>query len=232
MAAIHEAAHRVANAIEAELRRIGRWSAQRPPDSAFKDMGPFGMNTLSAEQWLQFVLVPRLHEIVNARGEFPQSSNVSGWATRNFDGDPDADELLRLLRELDAMVEDRPPEEADIKAAPPAATASRVAPKLASFLERLVAHLRQLPAVKEAYIAQLFFPTTEQLTSPVLGLVLDGALAPDAFAPLGTDDPLVVMLLGEDAVSRLVRLGPPLYARETAASAGSEPGFYIHPDYK
>jgi uncharacterized protein YqcC (DUF446 family) len=224
MVAIHDEVHRVARAIEAELRTLGRWSAQRPPDSAFENMGPFGIHTLTAEQWLQFVLLPRIHEIVTTGGALPDGSHVSTWATRTFDGDPDVDELLRLLRELDALVEGDPPRAANAVAEPPAAPASRVPPGLARFLERLIVHLRQLPAVKEAYIAQLFFPTTEQLTSPVLGLVLDGALAPDAFAPLGTEDPLVVMALGEDAISRLVRLGPPLYVRE--------PGFYIHPDYK
>ncbi len=99
-------------------------------------------------------------------------------------------------------------------------------PKLARFVARLVARLGQLPAVQAAYVGQLFFPTTEQLTTPVLGLVLDGALAPGAFAPLGSDDPLVIMVIGDDAVSRLLRAGSPVYTRE------DPPAFYVDSHYK
>ena len=66
-------------------------------------MGPFGMNTLAPEQWLQFVLIPNVRRIIDERKPFPRSSSVGVWATRNFDGDPHAARLLELLRAFDAL---------------------------------------------------------------------------------------------------------------------------------
>lgn len=195
-----ERALELARTVETELRRLGRWSASRPHPEDFVDMGPFGMKTLAPEQWLQFVLIPRVHDVVNGRGEFPAESSVSTWATRNFDGDPDAARLLTLLREFDALF--------NLPAPPPAAD-----PTFAALIERLIRHLATLPAVKEAWFAQLFFPATAQLTSPVLGLSLDGTLAADAFASFRAEPALVVMVVGDDAISRLLRLGAPIYAR-------------------
>lgn len=203
MSTLHHRAAAAADAIEAELKRTGRWSSTRPHPEDFVDMGPFGMNTLAPEQWLQFVLLPRVRQVVASKGEFPADSAVAAWASRNFDGDPDASALVRLLAEFDALFGREP-------TAPPPATED---PQLRALSDQLQRHLATLPSVKSAWLAQVFFPNTGQLTSPVLGLVLDGPLAPDAFAPLGTGTALVVMAIGDDAVSRLLRLGTPLYVR-------------------
>ncbi len=91
--------------IEAELKHLGRWSEQPPPPQAFENMGPFGMRTMAFEQWLQFVLIPRVREIIATRGQFPSSSSVSAYAVREWDGVPDVDRLLTLLSEFDALFE-------------------------------------------------------------------------------------------------------------------------------
>jgi len=76
----------IADALEAELRRLGRWSVQRPPPEAFENMGAFGGRTLAFEQWIQFVLLERIREIVSTRGAFPSSPQVGVYAVRlHFD---------------------------------------------------------------------------------------------------------------------------------------------------
>ncbi len=212
MPKLHERAEKLADEIEAELVRLGRWSAQRPPNEKFVDMGAFGMKTLAPEQWLQFVLLPRVREVVKEKGEFPESSNVAVWAMRNFDGDPDSDHLQSLLSDFDALFEGA----AFDRDAPPSSDAAESPgpdPKLTRLTARLMRLCPQLHAVKSAYLAQLYFPSTDQLTTPVLGLELDGPLAVDAFVSLPKDDPFIAMVLAEDAISRLLRLGTPFYTR-------------------
>lgn len=117
---LHAKAATIADALEAELRRLGRWSAQRPPPEAFENMGAFGGRTLAFEQWIQFVLLERIREIVSTRGAFPSSSQVGVYAVRELDGDPDAGELGSLLSTLDWIIEHRgasPPER--VPAVPP-----------------------------------------------------------------------------------------------------------------
>jgi len=67
-------------------------------------MGAFGIETMGFEQWIQFVLIERIHQIVNEEGEFPSESNVGVYAIRVFDTDPWAGDLTRLLSELDALI--------------------------------------------------------------------------------------------------------------------------------
>ena len=100
---LYERAGQALTAIEAELQRLGRWSAEPPTPEQLTNMGPFGMQTMAFEQWLQWVLVPRVQEIITTKGAFPTSSQVSVFATREYDGDPDAAHLVDLLRYFDDL---------------------------------------------------------------------------------------------------------------------------------
>jgi uncharacterized protein YqcC (DUF446 family) len=102
----HDTVQRTLDAIESEMKRIGMWQADPLAPGKFDDMGPFGANTMSFEQWLQFVFVPNVRAIVAERGEFPSQSQVSQKAYREWKmwGDmPDVDTLLELLRKFDSL---------------------------------------------------------------------------------------------------------------------------------
>jgi uncharacterized protein YqcC (DUF446 family) len=97
----------LADAIEKELKRLGRWMPDTLPDECFQDMGAFGSSTMRFEQWLQFILVPRIREIIAEQSEFPESSNVGTYAIRVFDGDAAARHLHDLLFQLDHLINHR-----------------------------------------------------------------------------------------------------------------------------
>ena len=93
--------------IEAELKVIGYWQSTPPPPAAFTNMGPFGINTLTFVQWLQFVLIPRVRELIASASPFPASSSVASQAIRELDADPAAPTLVSLLVEFDELIEGR-----------------------------------------------------------------------------------------------------------------------------
>lgn len=93
-----------ASEIEGELKRLNRWSAEPLQPEKFKDMGAFGSHTMAFEQWLQFVLIPRIYAIVEEKGEFPNNSMLAPYAIRVFDGDSAAGKLHDLLYELDKLI--------------------------------------------------------------------------------------------------------------------------------
>ncbi|HUJ25765.1 MAG TPA: YqcC family protein [Myxococcales bacterium] len=99
----HEAVAAQLALIEAELHRAGLWQEAPLPDEAFDFSRAFGADTMSYAQWLQFVFVPRVRELVEARGEFPASSSVGAQAVREFDGFAEADALVQLLSDFDAL---------------------------------------------------------------------------------------------------------------------------------
>ncbi len=104
----HERASAVAHQIEAELVRLGRWSGIPVDPERLVNMGPFGHKTLAPEEWIQFVLLARLRAVVAANGEFPTTSELGVWATRQFDGDRDSARLVTLLHHLDELVQGHP----------------------------------------------------------------------------------------------------------------------------
>ena len=87
--------------IEAEMKRIGSWSADPLPDEAYAFRQAFAMDTMTFSQWLQFVLIPRVYAILDEKGEFPERSRVGTQAIREFDGDERASRLVQLLNEFD-----------------------------------------------------------------------------------------------------------------------------------
>lgn len=90
--------------IEAELKSLNRWDDQPLPEEKFVDMGAFGSRTMAFEQWVQFILLPRINEIVWEKGTFPANSKVATYAIRNSDGDPSAERMCDLLFELDELI--------------------------------------------------------------------------------------------------------------------------------
>jgi len=88
--------------IEAEMRRIGMWQAEPPRPEQLKFTKAFEMDTMAFSQWLQFIFLPRVSEAV-AANRFPKGSSVGGQAVREFDGQPEAEHLLTLLSEFDAL---------------------------------------------------------------------------------------------------------------------------------
>jgi uncharacterized protein YqcC (DUF446 family) len=93
---------RYADRIEAEIRRIGFWQDEplRPEQMEFTQA--FAMDTMTYAQWLQFIFLPRVREAA-AANQFPSSSSVGTQAVREFDGSPEAGDLITLLAEFDAL---------------------------------------------------------------------------------------------------------------------------------
>lgn len=99
----HEAVAEQVDAIEAEMRRIGIWQ-ERPLDPRqLRFTRAFAADTMAFQQWLQFVFIPRVREVVAARGAFPARSMVAAQAVREFDGFDEASDLIGLLTRFDSQ---------------------------------------------------------------------------------------------------------------------------------
>src|SRR4051812_18166950 len=90
-------------AIEAELKTLNAWSAAPIAPEKLIDMGAFGSNTMAFEEWIQFILLKRIKQIIDEKDTLPSESMISTYAIREFDGNPDYDNLMDLLRQLDDL---------------------------------------------------------------------------------------------------------------------------------
>jgi uncharacterized protein YqcC (DUF446 family) len=93
----------LALALEAELKSLGVWSDLPIASEKLINMGAFGCNTMAFEEWIQFILLPRIQQIIRDKETPPSDSMISTYAIREFDGSPDRDKLMDLLRQLDDL---------------------------------------------------------------------------------------------------------------------------------
>ena len=91
------------DAIEGELRRIGAWQSAPLSAEQYDFRQAFAMDTMAFTQWLQFIFIERVRSLVASGGAFPRSSQVGVQALREFDGQPEASDLTRLLNEFDDL---------------------------------------------------------------------------------------------------------------------------------
>ncbi len=108
------------NAIETEMKRIALWQNEPLPKSAYDFNGAFGADKMSLGQWLQFVFIPRVRELLKTNGPWPVVSEVGTYAAQQFlffqaskdepgtyttQGSPERKEakLVQLLRDFDSL---------------------------------------------------------------------------------------------------------------------------------
>ena len=66
-------------AIEALLRETDHWQDNAPESRAFASQQPFCMDTLEPLEWLQWVLIPRMHHLLDSEQPLPQNFAVAPY---------------------------------------------------------------------------------------------------------------------------------------------------------
>jgi Uncharacterized protein conserved in bacteria len=62
--------------IERELQVQGWWDDEPPSDEALASTVPFAVDTLSFEQWLQWIFLPRMKIIIELGHPLPNASSI------------------------------------------------------------------------------------------------------------------------------------------------------------
>ncbi|MFC5695069.1 YqcC family protein [Pseudomonas sp. GCM10022186] len=66
--------------IELELRSLGWWGEVAPSADALASQAPFCVDTLAFEEWLQWILLPRMKVILEHDLELPHASGIRAMA--------------------------------------------------------------------------------------------------------------------------------------------------------
>ncbi|MBX4200150.1 YqcC family protein [Candidatus Parcubacteria bacterium] len=107
------------DAIEEEMKKVGLWQAEALPEEMYDFNEAFGADKLSLAQWLQFIFIPRIRELIQTNGPWPEESEVGIYAAQQYmffkptenpgeyatQGTMDRKEskLVELLREFDKL---------------------------------------------------------------------------------------------------------------------------------
>jgi uncharacterized protein YqcC (DUF446 family) len=91
--------------VEAQLRRLNLWQSSAPPPQALASTQPFAVDTLTYDQWLQFIFIPRLSEVIEQQQVLPANCGISPMAEEYFRGLAlDSNDLLVVLSQLDELL--------------------------------------------------------------------------------------------------------------------------------
>ncbi len=105
---MHEIPARIADVlleVEANLRTSGKWE-QEPPDSRdLSSIQPFCIDTLSFEQWLQWIFLPRMKGIIEQQKPLPAKSGIYVYAHESLrNSDVATSCLLKLIKRFDDLI--------------------------------------------------------------------------------------------------------------------------------
>ncbi len=67
-----------------ELRTLNLWQEKSPNMCLLASQAPFCCDTLSFEQWLQFVFIPRLNAMIEAKQTLPTNIALCPMAEESF----------------------------------------------------------------------------------------------------------------------------------------------------
>ena len=91
--------------LEKELRELRLWEAESPSAEALTSVQPFAVDTLSFSQWLQFIFIPRLYDLIEARDALPVNCGVAPMAEEYFQPlGLNTANLINHLRRIDVLL--------------------------------------------------------------------------------------------------------------------------------
>lgn len=90
--------------IERELRVLGWWSDLPPSAEALASVEPFSVDTLDFHQWLQWIFLPRMKQILEHDLPLPNASGILEMAEMVYAGRQDTLLLQASLARFDRLI--------------------------------------------------------------------------------------------------------------------------------
>jgi uncharacterized protein YqcC (DUF446 family) len=98
------------DALEDELHDKGLWQEIKPEQQALDSKEPFAIDTLNFVQWLQFIFLDKMAQLVRSSQPLPQSMLVLPMAEEYFKRLPmNSAEILRIIARIDQVVNEQSP---------------------------------------------------------------------------------------------------------------------------
>lgn len=93
-------------ALEAELRNLELWQDTPPSQEKLMSQQPFAVDTLTFDEWLQFLFLPRMKRILEVGGPLPQVSGIQSMAEEVYRQVPaQMRTVIELLGKFDAIIQ-------------------------------------------------------------------------------------------------------------------------------
>lgn len=93
------------NSLELGLRELGLWSEERPNAESLSSTLPFCYDTLEVEQWLQFIFLGRMRELLEQGDDLPEDCSISPYIEMLAGAGKTVDaRLVKLVKQVDEKI--------------------------------------------------------------------------------------------------------------------------------
>ncbi|GAA4878188.1 YqcC family protein [Ferrimonas pelagia] len=96
-----KAIDKILDDIAALMQQLKLWQAGSPSAEALASQQPFCCDTLAFEQWLQFILLPRIKALLSAQAPLPTQVCICPMAEEAFKGRAEYRSLIDRIADLD-----------------------------------------------------------------------------------------------------------------------------------
>ncbi|WP_413284978.1 YqcC family protein [Vibrio sp. MA40-2] len=86
--------------VETCLRDLCLWDDEAPDESALQSKMPFALDTLQPEQWLQWVFIPKMRDLLEM-DQVPYGFSISPYFEQVWQSEKDKSGLILLLNKID-----------------------------------------------------------------------------------------------------------------------------------
>lgn len=93
--------------LQQEMQRLNQWSYELLSEQAMQSQQPFCMDTMSFNQWLQFIFIPRMQALVDGNLPLPSMTKGQGiepMASEYFKSDKNCQPIIAVIAQLDELL--------------------------------------------------------------------------------------------------------------------------------
>ncbi|OCG25566.1 hypothetical protein A9G11_02050 [Gilliamella sp. wkB108] len=91
------------NQIEDEMQKRMLWQTTPPKADAFLSQEPFAIDTMEALEWLQWIFIPRMRALIDAKTNLPQGFALHPYFEEALKEQDEVSQLLLLIKQLDDL---------------------------------------------------------------------------------------------------------------------------------
>ncbi len=85
------------------LEQHGHWQSVPPSDEALSSVEPFSVDTLTCTEWLQWVFIPKMSQLVDHELPLPSAFSISPYVEEALNGAHGRDAIARVTQNIDAL---------------------------------------------------------------------------------------------------------------------------------
>ena len=94
--------------LEGQLRFLKYWQVENPSEHSLASQAPFAIDTLTFTQWLQFIFIEKMDQLLALNLPLPVEMSIEPMASEYFKTQRvDSGEILTLIKKIDLVINEK-----------------------------------------------------------------------------------------------------------------------------